>query len=227
MQVEISIPVKAWHKTIKAERPKARPLFPLAGTVSLAPTVNDQIEPDRSMTELLLVVGRERDIDAFELLFKHFSPRIKAFMRQGAGGLSAEELMQETMVAVWNKAVLYDASKGAASTWIYTIARNLRIDAFRRARQPDLDPHDPVYVVDGSPLADSAIEAEQQAHAVRAALKTLPEDQRQVLELSFFEDQSQSAIASSLNLPLGTVKSRMRLAFAKLRTAIVGAGEQT
>lgn len=226
MQVEISIPFKAWHKPIKAGRSKAHQPQMLASVGYIALTPNDQTLPEPSMTELLLIVGRERDIDAFEALFRHFAPRIKAFMRQGAGGLSAEELMQETMVAVWNKAVLYDASKGAASTWIYTIARNLRIDAFRRARLADLDPQDPVFVVDGSPLADSAIESEQQASAVRAALKTLPADQRQVLELSFFEDKSQSAIAACLNLPLGTVKSRMRLAFAKLRTAIGGAGEQ-
>ena len=125
--------------------------------------------------------------------------------------------MQETMVAVWNKSAMYDPSKGAASTWIFAIARNLRIDAYRREKHPEFDPDDPAFQPAAEPTADTTLEAEESAVAVRAALKTLPADQAEVLRLAFFEDNSQSAIAEALNLPLGTVKSRMRLAFAKLR----------
>lgn len=176
-----------------------------------------------SMADLLAAVGTRRDIDAFEALFRHFAPRVKAYMAKG-GGTGAEELMQETMVTVWNKAALYDPSKGAASTWIFSIARNLRIDAYRREKRPEFDPNDPVFVPDASPAADKVMVASEDAHAMRRALSSLPEDQAEVLKLSFYEDKTQSDIAEALNLPLGTVKSRMRLAFIKLR-AIIGGSE--
>jgi RNA polymerase sigma-70 factor (ECF subfamily) len=177
---------------------------------------------DKSMTELLLAVGRSQDIDAFEALFRHFSPRVKAYMSRSGGSASAEELMQETMVAVWRKASLYDPSKGAASTWIFAIARNLRIDAYRRERRPEFDFNDPAFVPDADPAADMVMTAFEDAGRVQRAMASLPEDQAAVLKLSFFEDQSQSAIATALNVPLGTVKSRMRLAFVKLRAVIGG-----
>jgi len=179
--------------------------------------------PDPNMAQLLLAVGARRDIQAFETLFRHFAPRLKAYMAKG-GGTGAEELMQETMVAVWNKAALYDASKGAASTWIFSIARNLRIDAYRRDRRPEFDPNDPVFVPDADPAADTAMVAGEEAVALREALSSLPADQAEVLKLSFYEDKTQSDIAEALNLPLGTVKSRMRLAFTKLRTMVGRAG---
>lgn len=179
-------------------------------------------EADKSMTELLLAVGRSQDIDAFEALFRYFAPRVKAYMSRGGSGASAEELMQETMVAVWKKAALYDPSRGAASTWIFSIARNLRIDAYRRERRPEFDHNDPAFVPDEAPAADVAMAAFEDIGRVRQALSSLPADQAAVLNLSFFEDQSQSAIAAALNLPLGTVKSRMRLAFIKLRALIGG-----
>lgn len=185
-------------------------------------TTSPNGQADKSMTGLLLAVGRSRDIDAFETLFRYFAPRVKAYMSRGGGSASAEELMQETMVTVWNKAGLYDPSKGAASTWIFSIARNLRIDAYRRERRPQFDPNDPVFVPDEAPAADVAMAAFQDAGLVQRALASLPPDQAAVLKLSFFEDQSQSAIAAALDLPLGTVKSRMRLAFVKLRAVIGG-----
>lgn len=178
-------------------------------------------QTDKSMTDLLLAVGQSQDIEAFETLFRYYAPRLKAYMSRGGGSASAEELMQETMVAVWKKAALYDASKGAASTWIFSIARNLRIDAYRRERRPEFDINDPAFVPDDAPAADTALSAFEDAGRVREALATLPPDQAGVLKLAFFEDLSQSAIATALGLPLGTVKSRMRLAFAKLR-AIIG-----
>ena len=178
------------------------------------------------MSALLAKIGRTRDIDDFELLFRHFAPRVKAYMARTGSPGPAEELMQETMVAVWNKAVMYDPGKGAAATWIFAIARNLRIDAYRREKHPEFDENDPAFQPAPERAADSALEAEQSARTVRAALATLSADQAEVLSLAYFEDKSQSAIAAALNLPLGTVKSRMRLAFNRLRAVLGEAGLQ-
>ncbi len=181
-------------------------------------------EPD--MSQLLVKVGQTRDIELFEVLFRHFAPRVKAYMAKSGSPASAEELMQETMVAVWNKAAMYDAAKGAASTWIFSIARNLRIDAYRREKHPEFDENDPALQPPVEPAADRRIEGEQSARLIRQALAGLPPDQAEVLRLAYYEDSSQSEIATALSLPLGTVKSRMRLAFAKLRT-VLGTGELT
>jgi RNA polymerase sigma factor (sigma-70 family) len=174
-----------------------------------------------SMAALLVAVGARRDVEAFETLFRHFAPRVKAYMARLAGDSHlAEELMQETMVAVWNKADRFDPAKGAASTWIFTIARNLRIDAFRRDNRPDFDPNDPAFVQDDVAPADEMFESQEVSAQLHQAMASLPEEQVALLKLAFFEDRSHSAIATSLNMPLGTVKSRLRLAFAKLRAAL-------
>lgn len=178
------------------------------------------------MVALLCAVGARKDLDAYEALFRHFAPRVKAYMaRMGGDGHLAEELMQETMIAVWNKADRFDPSKGAVSTWIFTIARNLRIDAFRREKRPDFDPNDPAFVPDDVAPADAEFDARQASEQLHRAIAALPEEQAALLKLSFFEDQSHSAIATRLNLPLGTVKSRMRLAFDKLRAALTQSGD--
>jgi RNA polymerase sigma-70 factor (ECF subfamily) len=178
------------------------------------------------MVALLGAVGARRDLEAFETLFRHFAPRVKAYMaRMGGDGQLAEELMQETMIAVWNKADRFDPAKGAVSTWIFTIARNLRIDGFRREKRPDFDPDDPAFVPDDVAPADAELDARQASEQLHQAIAALPVEQAALLKLSFFEDQSHSAIATRLNLPLGTVKSRMRLAFDKLRAALAASGD--
>lgn len=178
------------------------------------------------MRELLCAVAARRDMEAYEVLFRHFAPRVKAYMaRMGGDSQVAEELMQETMIAVWNKAERFDPSKGAVSTWIFTIARNLRIDAFRREKRPDFDPNDPAFVPDDVAPADAELDAREASEQLHQAIAALPEEQAALLKLSFFEDQSHSAIATRLNLPLGTVKSRMRLAFDKLRAALARSGD--
>jgi RNA polymerase sigma-70 factor (ECF subfamily) len=178
------------------------------------------------MVALLGAVGARRDLEAFETLFRHFAPRVKAYMaRMGGDGQLAEELMQETMIAVWNKADRFDPAKGSVSTWIFTIARNLRIDGFRREKRPDFDPDDPAFVPDDVAPADAELDARQASEQLHQAIAALPVEQAALLKLSFFEDQSHSAIATRLNLPLGTVKSRMRLAFDKLRAALAASGD--
>ncbi|MCA0317067.1 MAG: sigma-70 family RNA polymerase sigma factor [Proteobacteria bacterium] len=184
------------------------------------------VDDGSDMRELLCAVGARRDIDAYERLFRHFAPRVKAYMaKSGGNSQQAEELMQETMIAVWNKAGRFDPSKGAVSTWIFAIARNLRIDAYRRERRPEFDPSDPAFVPDDAAPADTELDVREASEQLHHAIAALPAEQASMLKLSFFEDQSHSAIAARLNLPLGTVKSRMRLAFDKLRASLARAGD--
>lgn len=163
----------------------------------------------------------DQDRAAFAQLFEYFAPRVKSYMlRLGSDDSQAEELAQETMVTVWRKASQYDPGRAAASTWIFTIARNRRIDAFRRTNRPELDPDDPALVPDPPPQGDAVVEQKQNAARVQAALATLPEEQRQVLHMSFFDEKTHSEIAEQLDLPLGTVKSRIRLAFGRVKASI-------
>lgn len=173
------------------------------------------------LSALLAAVAQERDVAAFEVLFRHYAPRVKAYMaRLARDGAAAEELMQETMMAVWSKAAQYEPSRGNVSAWIFTIARNQRIDAYRKMRRPAFDPADPAFVPDDAPGADTRVGDLQEAECLRRAMAQLPDEQRELLKESFFNDRSHSAIAETLGIPLGTVKSRIRLAFAKLRAAL-------
>jgi RNA polymerase sigma factor (sigma-70 family) len=184
--------------------------------------VNEVQLSQDEMVRLLVIVGGERKVEAFEMLFRYYAPRIRAFMTVKTKDRQvAEELMQETMVAVWNKAAQFDPARGNVSAWIFTIARNIRIDAYRRKR-PVFDLDDPAFVPDDTPLADITIEHAQDAGLLRQAMQSLPAEQFDVLKRAFFDDVSHSAIAQELGLPLGTVKSRIRLAFEKLRGALEG-----
>lgn len=174
---------------------------------------------------LMQAVTSERDIDAYELIFKYFAPRIKSYMlRLTTDEQLAEELMQETMITVWHKADRFDPRKGALSTWIFTIARNLRIDAVRREKRPEFDPDDPAFVPDEAIPADALIMLQQSSNELQQAMEKLPKEQFELIKMSFYDDHSQSAIAEKMNIPLGTVKSRMRLAFDKLRLSLTNSG---
>jgi RNA polymerase sigma factor (sigma-70 family) len=171
------------------------------------------------MNALLGKVAMERDRTAFAALFAHFAPRIKAYLlRQGAPAPVAEDLAQEALFSLWRKAHLFDSSKASAATWLFTIARNLRIDAIRREKRPELDPED--FMPDMGPAADEGLVIADEEGRLRLALKDLPADQIQVVELSFFADKPHSVIAAELGIPLGTVKSRLRLAMARLKRAL-------
>ncbi|EIM78215.1 putative RNA polymerase ECF-type sigma factor [Nitratireductor aquibiodomus RA22] len=173
------------------------------------------------LARLIARVGSSRDIEAFERIFRAYAPQVRAFMLQRVRDPQlSEELMQETMVTVWRKAAQFDPSRGTPSAWIFTIARNLRIDNYRRSRRPDFDPNDPAFVPEPEPAADHALETRDEETRLHAAMTGLPSEQRDLLKLAFFEDVSHSEIADRLGLPLGTVKSRIRLAFSKLRAAL-------
>ena len=181
------------------------------------PAMAAATSPDQ-MNALLIRVACHSDRDAFNALFLYFAPRIKSYlMKLGAAADLADDLAQEAMLKVWRKARLFDASKASASTWIFTIARNLRIDAARRAARPALDPEDPAFTPENEPLADAQIERSSRDERIRAAFGALPPAQYEVVRLHFVEDLAHSEIAECLSLPLGTVKSRLRLAFDKIR----------
>ena len=167
------------------------------------------------------LVAERQDKVAFARVFEHFAPRIKGYMmRLRCSATQAEDLAQEAMVSVWRKSALFEPEKASAATWIFTIARNLRIDQVRRERRPEIDPSDPALLPDPDPAADDVIEGRQQEVRIRRALVGLPPDQARVIELSFFAGKAHSAIADELNIPLGTVKSRLRLAFGRIRDAL-------
>lgn len=174
-----------------------------------------------AMADLLQRVAEARDSEAFEELFESFAPRIKAYMiRQGADATTAEELAQETLLTVWRKAGLYSDTKGSATTWIFTIARNLRIDRLRREVPWQALPEGRDEEPSGDQLPDEAVSEKERRQRVQEVVATLPEDQQEVIVLSYIEGLSHSEIAERLNLPLGTVKSRMRLAYGKIREAV-------
>ena len=170
---------------------------------------------------LIQSIAKNLDRDAFAGLFDAFAPRLKSFMmRKGASPDLAEDLVQETMIAVWTKAGLYDPTKGSVLTWLFTIARNLRIDRIRReSSRPyaELGDYD---APSDEPGSEEILARKDEAQCVARALAKIPPEQMKILTLSFVEDVSQSEIAQRLNLPLGTVKSRMRLAYNHLRKTL-------
>lgn len=173
------------------------------------------------MSALIVAVAERQDRAAFSELFRHFAPRVKAYlMRFGDAGGRVEEVLQETFVAVWTRAATYDPARASAATWIFTIARNRQIDAFRREKRPEFDPNDPAFVPEAEPLGEERVTARERSESLNRALSELSEEQREVLRLSFFEDHSHEAIAAQLGLPIGTVKSRIRLAYGHLRARL-------
>lgn len=173
------------------------------------------------MADLLQQVAVDRDVDAFRQLFQSYAPRVKSYMmRQGADPNTAEELAQETLLTVWRKAALYSGEKGSATTWIFTIARNLRIDRLRREFPWQELPEGHNETASSDILPDEAVSEAERRKRVQSALATLPQDQHEVVALSYIDGLSHSEIADKLKLPLGTVKSRMRLAYQKIREAV-------
>lgn len=169
-------------------------------------------------SNLIEQVAQSQDQAAFAELFDHFAPRIKGYLMQlGSDAATAEEIAQEAMVILWRKAALFDASKASASTWLFRIARNRRIDALRRQKSGALDAEDPSLHPSAPEDVDVQMDAGLREERVRAAISQLPENQREVVRQAFFLGLSHSEIAEQTGLPLGTVKSRIRLAFARLR----------
>ena len=170
-------------------------------------------------------VAERGDRVAFARIFAFYGPRVKAYLRRlGAEDAVAEDLTQDVMLALWRRAQQFDRTRAALSTWVYTIARNKRIDALRRERRPEFDPEDPALVGDNesAPRGDHFAETEQARRVVMDAVAKLPPEQAQLLRVFYFDEKPHSVIADELGLPLGTVKSRLRLALSKLRLLLNG-----
>jgi RNA polymerase sigma-70 factor (ECF subfamily) len=184
------------------------------GAMSEAPLAVPTAE---RFAEMVRAIADSGDRTAFASLFGHFAPRVKSYLlRLGAPPELAEELAQETLLNVWRKAAAFDPGKAAVSTWVFTIARNLRIDAFRRAARVE-PAEDPSEAPEPDIAPDAALVAAQSEVRVRHALLSLPPEQAEVIRQSYFSDKPHAQIAEELALPLGTVKSRLRLAMGHLR----------
>lgn len=166
----------------------------------------------------LVAVGQKQDRSAFAELFAYYAPRIKSFlMKGGAAPDIADEMAQETMLAIWQKAAGYDPAKAGASTWIFTIARNKRIDSLRKRVRPETGLDDFDALPDPAAGAGEIFSRQQETDAMALAMESLPPEQSDLLYKSFFEDKTHADIAAETKLPLGTVKSRIRMALEKLR----------
>lgn len=191
---------------------------------------SDEIEGSRNVSleknnkkvwaELIKKVDTLKDTSAFEELFNHFAPRVKAFlMKSGADPQMAEECSQEVMATVWRKAHLFDPARASVSTWIFTIARNKKIDAIRKLNRPEPEQLYPEQ--DYEPDQEEVVELQQETERLATALGELPEKQRVLIEKAYLGELSHSEIAKITGLPLGTIKSRIRLALEKLRHSMM------
>lgn len=161
----------------------------------------------------------EGDTAAFRELFEYFAPRVKGFlMKSGASEAMAEECTQEVMATVWHKSRLFDPTRAGVATWVFTIARNQRIDALRKQRRPE--PEDLPWGPEPEPDQEDVLLMQQESTRLGRAMASLPDRQRDLIERAYFGDLSHSEIAAETGLPLGTIKSRIRLALERLRHAM-------
>ena len=164
-------------------------------------------------------VHRNKSTEAFERVFNHFAPKVKGFlMKSGTDNAMAEECVQEVMATVWHKSHLFDPTRASAATWIFTIARNKKIDALRKQKRPE--PEELGWGPEHEPDQEDVVGLQQETERLGQAIANLPTKQRQLLERAYFSDMSHSEIAAATGLPLGTIKSRIRLALDRLRHAM-------
>lgn len=180
--------------------------------------VEDRKAEDASpqdLADLLVRVRDRQDKAAFAALFRHFAPRVKGFlMKSGTPAAMAEDCAQDVMAVLWQKAHLFDPARASVATWVYTIARNRRIDLARRVRP---DPEELPWGPEPEPDQDEALILQQETQRLGAALALLPQKQRDLIERAYYGDLSHTEIADETGLPLGTIKSRIRLALDRLR----------
>ena len=198
------------HKSLDVKTGHLRPGSASDGGALLAPHTHNA---------LLRAVGDKQDKESFSQLFQYFAPRIKSYlMKGGASPEQADELAQETMISVWSKASGFDPAQASASTWIFTIARNKRVDALRRtAARHELDLPELPMIEDSAPGPETQLSQNEDTNVIAEALEKLPAEQADLIRRSFFEGKSHGDIASETGIALGTVKSRIRAALERLR----------
>jgi len=176
----------------------------------------NEVSRKTEWTSHVVRIRDHRDQSAFAELFDFFAPRVKSFlMRAGADPSLAEECTQEVMATLWQKAHLFDPSRASVSTWVYTIARNKKIDQLRKQRRPE--PEDLAWGPTEEPDQADVMAFQEDSEQLGRAIAALPEKPRDLIEKAYFGDLSHSEIAEATGLPLGTIKSRIRLALERLR----------
>ena len=189
------------------------------GKQKVSPLDLENSTPKIKWVDHLRRIQANQDQQAFAELFSYFAPRVKAFLiKSGANPGLAEECTQEVMATLWHKADLFDPSRASVSTWIFTIARNKKIDALRKQRRPE--PEDLAWGPEAEPEAADVLALQQETKNLSKAITRLPEQQRDLIKRAYYGDLSHSEIAAETGLPLGTIKSRLRLALVKLRQAM-------
>ena len=173
---------------------------------------------DDDLTLCIELIGKNQDKLAFNSIFRYFAPRLKSFLvKAGSTDSQAEEVIQEVMIAVWTKSSTYDSNKSSVSTWIYTIARNKRIDKIRKEKRHYLSESDEGLEIPVDSTQEKEIFTAQVSNSLKKYMSNLPEEQSKLLKLSYFYNKTHADISAELKIPLGTVKSRIRLALTKMR----------
>lgn len=179
----------------------------------------------RKLDDLLAAVGDDHDGEAFATLFDYFQPRVQAQMQRGGlPPFAAADIAQDVMETIWRKAHHFDRNKSTASTWVFSIARNRKVDVHRRTREHVFVDADLSLIPDDTADHEAGMDAAQRQQHVHSALDALPLDQFKIVQLAFFEGLSHSTIAARTRIPVGTVKSRLRLAFSRMRRLLADAG---
>lgn len=191
-------------------------LVPAGKPLRRSGTLKAKDRENEDWVACVLLIREKKDQQAFARLFQHFAPRVKAFlMRSGADQSLAEECAQEVMATLWHKAHLFDPARASVATWVFTIARNRKIDALRKQRRPE--PEDLPWGAEHEPDQADALALQQESDQLGKAIAALPDKQRILIEQAYFGDLSHREIADATGLPLGTIKSRIRLALDRLR----------
>lgn len=206
---------------IKSEAPQLAPDIVAVRVGPITETGQGSLSgKDRSKRMLwvshMIRIRDDKDRAAFAELFDHFAPRVKGFlMKSGADATLAEECTQDVMAALWHKSHQFDPSRASVATWIFTIARNRKIDILRRQRRPE--PEDLPWGPEAEPDQADIVNLQQETKMLGSALEALPPAQRELIDKAYFGDLTHSEIAAQTGLPLGTIKSRIRLALERLR----------
>ena len=194
----------------------------ISGMPSHQPPAASTVNDDDRLARWLSSVAVNRDKTSFGYLFDYLAPKIKGFLRKnGTSEVVLDDLTQEVMIKIWRYAKHFDQKKGKVTTWVFTIARNARIDLIRKENRPEPDINDPVLVNKPPRASDDILFAKQTSTRISEAINELPHEQQQILKYAFFEEKSHAEIAAYTGLPLGTVKSRIRLAFQRLKKTLM------
>tara|TARA_B100000073_G_C23652881_1_gene541334 strand:+ start:128 stop:706 length:579 start_codon:yes stop_codon:yes gene_type:complete len=176
---------------------------------------------DVELSSYLKDIGESQDKSAFSSIFKYFAPRLKSFfVKLGCSDSQAEEIIQEVMIAVWTKSKTYDGTKSSVSTWIYTIAKNKRIDKIRKEKKHNIVESDESLEIPTASKQEEQLLSTELNEKIQHSLQFLPKEQAELLKLSYFYEKTHTDIAKDLCLPLGTVKSRIRLALSKMKNLV-------